>query len=166
MQKDPEKVYAIRPNKTELKREHAIIHKLAVSLLKKTPQALKQLPLNENILRQIEIAQNIKGGALKRQLKHITNQLISLGEDSLEILQNGDAQQVAIISKKTLLIEQISQQLIAQEDDFLEQTLEKYSQLERQKLRTLILSIRREKQKNLPAKTTKTLTKYLHQQIH
>ncbi len=161
----PEKTYALRPNKTALKKEHSKVQNLAKELVRKTPQALSKLPLSENILLQIELAGQIKGGALKRQIKHIANLLLTLDEDPFNFLLNEENQLLQASVQQSKKAEESYLKLIEQGDDYLQILLDNHPQLERQTLRNLMLQARREKPLEKSTKHQRKLSAYLKQKL-
>ncbi len=160
----PAKVYAIRPNKTALKKEHVKVQQLAERLVKKSPAALNDLPLNENIVLQIDIARNIKAGAYRRQLKHIANLLIDLDDEAFNFLHDEENQLTIAATQKSKVVEDTCIKLILEGDDYLNQLLQKSPHLDRQTLRNLMLQARRSKEKQVPDKSTQKLKDFLRQQ--
>ena len=161
----PKKVYAIRPNKTALKKEHSKVQKLARDLVNKTPQALSKLPLDENLILQIEVASQIKGGALKRQVKHIANLLLNIEQEDFDFLLDEENQLLQAASQQTQKIQQLCDDLIQQGDEYISQLLQLHPQLDRQTLRNLMLQAKREIQAEKPNKNLNKLASYLKQHI-
>jgi ribosome-associated protein len=159
----PTKIYAIRPNKTALKKEHSKVQKLALDLVQKTPLALSKLPLDENLLLQIEVAGQIKGGALKRQVKHIANLLLNIEQEDFEFLLDGENQLIQAASQESKKIQHLCDNLIEQGDDYIAQLIQQNPQLDRQTLRNLMLQAKREKQAAKSNKHQQKLSSYLKQ---
>jgi len=159
------KVYAIRPNKTALKKEHVKVQKLARELVNKTPPALAKLPLNDNLLLQIEVASQIKGGALKRQIKHIANLLLDLEEQDFDFLLDEKNQLILAAAQRNTYAKQCCEALIEQGDEYISELIQKYPQLDRQTLRNLMLQAKREKQAAKSDKTQQKLANYIKQHL-
>lgn len=72
-------------SKSQLKREAQARTELGFDLVKLKPSVLAQMPLPEHILDAITAAQNMKQGALKRQLQYIGGLLRE--EEDLTVLE-------------------------------------------------------------------------------
>ena len=159
------KAYAIRPNKTALKKEHTKVQSLAKELISKTPQALAKLPLNNNLMLQLEIANQIKGGALKRQVKHIANLLLNLEQEDFDFLLDEENQLLLAATQKSQRAQKCCDQLIELGDDYLAQLLQQHPLLDRQTLRNLMLQAKREKLAAKSNKSQKKLASFIKQHI-
>jgi len=62
-------------SKSEKKRRAKGIETLVMELVKLSPADIARLPCDEDIRREITATRNLKGGARKRQVKHITKRL-------------------------------------------------------------------------------------------
>ncbi len=158
---DEERILVERPNKTALKKEHHQVQQFAESLVKKPTLLKTKAEIPEQIVQQINIARKIKGNAYRRQIKHIANQLIKQGEEFLEFIMSDDTQINKL--KQLSRIEKLRDDLIDGEDNLQNQLISEFPLMERQHLRNLIRQSRREKNKNLPMKTAKSLMHYLRE---
>ena len=95
-----EKEYAIRPNKTQLKKEMRALNDLGKELIKLPESSLKNISLSDSILQAIADGRRFSRGALQRQLRRIAT-----------LLQNED---VAAINLELTRLKQPSRQQTAE----------------------------------------------------
>jgi len=88
-----EKEYAIRPNKTELKREIKALNQLGRELIDMPASALKKVPLSER-------------GALQRQLRRIASMM---AHEDIEAIQFEIARQKQPSKQQTAELHQLEQ---------------------------------------------------------
>ena len=65
--------YAVRPNKTQLKREIKILNDLGKELIALPEGALKKVPLSDQMREAIKDGKRFTRGALQRQLRRIVS---------------------------------------------------------------------------------------------
>jgi len=80
-----EKEYAIRPNKTELKREIKILNQLGRELIDLPASSLKKVPLSESMYQAIKDGQRFQRGALQRQLRRIASLMSHEDIDAIQL---------------------------------------------------------------------------------
>lgn len=160
---DEELYYAVRPNKTQIKRDIAIIFKMAEEMTELSVEQLNGLLLPENIFRAIvEAAKMPHKAARKRQLKYITAQLrkIELDEiqEKLARIKNKSAHAV----REHHQAEQWRDKLVADEsNEVMTQFLGEYPAANSQQLRQL----QRNAKKELAAQKTPKSARLLYQYI-
>lgn len=153
---DDEIIYV---SKSEIKRDAEVLKKLGLELVNLTKNELDKIPLEENLKYSIELAQRIKKEGRRRQLQYIGKLLRNIDVEpitqSLDKLKNRHNQQVAVFHK----IEKLRDDLIATGDA--ETILELYPDADRQKLRSLARTAKKELENNKPAKSAKLIFQYL-----
>jgi ribosome-associated protein len=160
---EEERVYAVRPNKTQIKKQIAEIADLAEEIAGLPTGQINSLELPEHIYNAVvQIAAMPPKGARKRQLKYITGELrkIDLTEiqEKLARLKSKSAHAV----REQHLAERWRDKLIADEsNDMLTQLLENYPQADSQQIRQLQRNAKKELLAQKPPKSSRLLYKYL-----
>lgn len=148
-------------SKSEIKRDADALKKLGLSLTKLSPAELEKIPLDTEILDAIMLAQKIKKEGHRRQIqwigKLLRNRDVIPIEDALDRLKNKHNQYNALLQK----LEQLRDSLIETGDA--EHIMALYPKADRQLLRTLARTARKEKLSNKGTKTTKQIYQYLKQ---
>ena len=152
------------PSKSELKREMTERQKLAEVLSKLSSDALKSVPLEENIRDAIAQTQKIKTfEALRRHMQYLGKLMRAL-----------DAEEIAAIEKRLEIIEgpgkvetaklhqheALRDRLIADDAAFT-QLIERFPDLDVQNIRTLIRNARKEKELGKPPKAYREIFQLL-----
>ncbi len=159
--------YAVRPNKSALKREIAALEALGEQLIALPNDRLDGLELPAELFEAVKLAQSIAGhhGAYKRQCKFICKLLremdVSTIREQLERHSNLSARAVHHVH----LIERWRDRLLKGDDGELNALMADYPHAERPKLRTLIRDARKEHQTEAPPRSARLLFKYLRELI-
>lgn len=162
-EEEPERVYAIRPNKTQIKQEIAAIADFAEKIVALTTTQLKALELPEPL--QVAISQAAvmpHKGARKRQLKYITAALRKLDLTAIE-------EKIARLTSKSVhsvrehhQAERWRDQLVADTSHaVLTQLLDQYPHADSQHIRQLQRNAKKELASQKPPKSARLLYKYL-----
>lgn len=153
---DDEIIYV---SKSEIKRDAEILKKMGVELVNLSKNELTKIPLDEDLLYAIELAQKIKKEGYRRQIQYIGKLLRSRNIDpitqALDKLKNRHNQQVALFHK----LEKLRDELIETGDA--ENIIELFPIADRQQLRTLARQAKKEREFNKPPKTAKQIFQYL-----
>lgn len=153
--------YALRPNKTLIKRELAEIADLVKQLVALSPANLEQFNFDEAILQGLKIAASIQKGAQKRQIKYLVGVFKKLDlvpvREKLAQMQSKSAHAV----RQHHLQERWRDRLIAGDDADVSELLEKYPEIDRQQLRQLIRSAKKESSQAIPPKYSRMLYQFL-----
>ncbi|MFQ0997322.1 ribosome biogenesis factor YjgA [Gilliamella sp. CG25] len=153
---DDEIIYV---SKSEIKRDAEILKKMGVELVNLSKNELTKIPLDEDLLYAIELAQKIKKEGYRRQIQYIGKLLRSRNIDpitqALDKLKNRHNQQVALFHK----LEKLRDELIETGDA--EKIIELFPIADRQQLRTLARQAKKERESNKPPKTAKQIFQYL-----
>lgn len=158
--------YAVRPNKTQIKRDIAALFALAEKLAELKPAQLATLELPEEIRKGItEVAGMPPKGARKRLLKFITQQLYSIDvtpiAEKLARMENKSAH----AAREHHQIERWRERLIGEGDDALSELLDEYPDADRQHLRQLLRNAQKEQASAKPPKSSRLLYRYLRSLI-
>ena len=142
-------------SKSEIKRDAEALKKLGEKLVELTPAKLDKIPLDDNLQEAIFLAQRLQKEARRRQLQYIGKLLRSTDvepiQEALDKIENKHLQQQIVLHKLELLRDE----LIEQGDTALTHLLNDSPQADRQQLRNLIRSAKKEQ--NKPAKAYREL---------
>jgi len=153
---------AVRPNKTQLKREIAERSALVEKMTALSDQELQRLGLEDDLIAEVARVRSIKpSGARKRQLKHCVKCL--QGADLAEVemyLDDRRSHQVAA-NQALHRLEQWRDRLVEEGDGVIGELLSEYPDLDRQQLRQLVRDARREREHGKPAGAGRKLFRHL-----
>ena len=162
---DETEFYAIRPNKSQIKREMAELSDFAKELVQLSPTQLNLLELDETLHKAIILGATTSKGAHKRQLKYIVGlfRKIDLApiQEKFARMQSKSAHAV----REHHITERWRDSLISGNDDVLTELLDEYPEIDRQFIRQLIRNAKKEALETLPPKSTRLLYQYLKQII-
>ena len=154
--------YAVRPNKTQIKKDMAALFALSEEISELAPAQLKNLELPESIYKAlVEVSGMPHKGARKRLLKFITGQLHKIDiEPILEKLarmKNKSAHAV----REHHHVERWRDKLIAEGNEALTELLNEQPHADRQQLRQLLRNAQKEAEAAKPPKSSRLLYRYL-----
>ena len=154
--------YAVRPNKTRIKKEIAALFALGETMSKLSAEHLISLELPENIYKAVcEVAKLPQTGARKRSLKYIAGQLHKIDvapfEEKLARIQSTSAHAV----REHHLAEKWRDRLIAGSNDALTDLLDEYPEADAQQIKQLLRNIKKETDTGKPPKSSRLLYRYL-----
>ena len=153
---DEEIIYV---SKSEIKRDAEALKKLGVELVNLSKNEIAKIPLDEDLLYAIELAQKIKKEGYRRQIQYIGKLLRSRDIEpitlALDKLKNRHNQQVALFHR----LEKLRDELIETSDA--ESIMELFPSADRQQLRTLARLAKKELTANKPPKTARQIFQYL-----
>jgi ribosome-associated protein len=154
--------YAVRPNKTQIKKDLAVLFALSEEMSELSAAQLKLLELPEKIHKAVEeVAGMPHKGARKRLLKFITGQLHKINvEPVLEKLARMKTQSAHAV-REHHIAERWRDKLIAGGHEALTELLDEQPQADRQQLRQLLRNAQKEAQANKPPKSSRLLYRYL-----
>ena len=151
-------------SKSELKRDVQEFHQLGSDIAKMGKKQRERLPLNDDLKAAMVVADKIsnKSDAYRRHLNYIAKTLRTVENIDeikaiIDIMLNKNNQAEVMIKK----IEQLRSDLIEQGDDLINQTIEEYPSLERQKMRQLVRNAAKEVKAEKPARGYRELFQYL-----
>jgi len=154
--------YAVRPNKTQIKKEIAGLFEMGEKMSELSPAQLSTLELPANIHKAVaEVSGMPQKGARKRLLKYIAGQLhkIDVNEftEKLARIENKSAHAV----REHHIVERWRDRLLAESNEALSELLDDYPQADRQRLRQLVRNAQKESETNKPPKSSRLLYRYL-----
>ena len=146
-------------SKSEIKRDAEALKKLGVELVQLSKNELSKIPLDEDMIYAIELAQKIKKEGYRRQIQYIgkllRNRDIDPISQALDKLKNRHNHQNAILHK----LEKLRDDLIDTGDA--EPIIAWNPQADRQQLRQLARTAKKERDTNKPPKSARLIFQYL-----
>jgi ribosome-associated protein len=154
--------YAVRPNKTQIKKDMAVLFALSEEMSELSTAQLSFLELPENIHKAVvEVSGMPHKGARKRLLKFITGQLHKIDvepiQEKLARIKNKSAHAV----REHHIVERWRDKLIAEGNDALAELLNEQPHADRQQLRQLLRNAQKEAEAAKPPKSSRLLYRYL-----
>ena len=163
MNEDDDYVYAIRPNKEELKREFKARHELGRELVNLPEAHFPTIPLSSRIKEQIFAAKKFKKAALQRQLRFISSLMQEEDEpairEALRLVKLPHQKSVEAFHK----LEAWRDQLISGDNTAFDDVINTHPSADRQHIRQLIRNANKEAKQNKPPKASRMLFKYLQE---
>lgn len=152
---------ARRPNKTQLKRDIKALFDLGQDLIDLPLSKLADFQLSESMRDAIDAARPLKKSALKRQLRYIAKIMQEEDIDAIRrrLSQFDQCHQQATDEQHQ--IEQWRDELLAGDNNLMNELVEKFSNADRQHLRQLVRNANKEIKHNKPPKSSRLLFKYL-----
>ena len=148
-------------SRTELKREAQEFHQLGSEIAKMGKKQRERLPLNDDLKEAMVVADKIsnKSDAYRRHLNYIAKTLRTVEniEAIIDVMLNKNNQAEVLVKK----IEQLRSDLIEQGDSLINETIEQFPSLDRQKMRQLVRNAAKEVKAEKPGKGYKELFQYL-----
>lgn len=148
-------------SKSEIKRDAEILKDLGSELVDLGKNALERIPLDEDLLAAIQLAQKIKKEGRRRQIQLIGKILrrrdIEPIQTALDKLKNRHDQQTFLFHK----LEALRDRLITEGDDAILAVLALYPHADRQQLRSLVRNAQKEKATGKPAQALRQIFQYL-----
>lgn len=156
-----ESEYAIRPNKTQLKRELKVLNHLGKELIALPESALKKVPLSDGMRAAIFDGKRFQRGALQRQLRRIATLMQHEDIDAIQLELTRQKQPNKQQTAEFHQLEQWRDRLIAGDDKLLTELIDQFPVIDRQHIRQLVRNAGLEKKRDKPPKSTRLLFKYL-----
>jgi ribosome-associated protein len=159
---EPVEYYAVRPNKTQIKKDISLLFALGEEMSLLSVTQLNMLELPELIYKAvIEVSGMPHKGARKRLLKFIAGQLHKIDMDpileKLDRIKNKSAHAV----REHHIIELWRDRLITEGNDALGELLSEQPQADRQQLRQLLRNAQKEAEASKPPKSSRLLYRAL-----
>ena len=153
--------YAVRPNKTQIKREIRALNDLGKELIALPEAAFKKVPMSDVMRQAIYDGRRFSRGALQRQLRRIASLLQHEDIDSIQLELTRQKQPSKQQTAEFHQLEQWRDRLVSGDERLLTELIDQFPNIDRQKIRTLVKNAEREKATNKPPKSARNLFKYL-----
>jgi ribosome-associated protein len=159
---EAEEEYAVRPNKTQIKKDIAEIHRLAEELVDLSVTQMIEMNLSLDIHEAAKAAAGMpQKGARKRQLKFLTGLLRNVDIEGIQLKLATIKNQSALAAKEHHLLERWRDRLIDAGDQALSSLLQEYPNADRQQIRQLLRNAKKETEMNKPPKSARLIYRYL-----
>lgn len=154
--------FAIRPNKTQLKRQLAETRLLVLQLIQIDEEEQRRLKLTQQIMEGLKQARGMKtDNARKRLLKHLTRLLNQQDVDLVkEYFSERDVRQQQL-NHAFHQLEQLRDHMIEEGDSVLQAFLSEHETADRQQLRQALRNARKERDTGKPAGAGRKLFRLL-----
>ena len=161
----------VKKSRTQRKKEVQTLQKLGERLVALTPEKLRQIPMDEELLEALLLAKKLKKHeAKRRQLQYIGSLMRQVDPEPLQTALSRvdqDHQADIHVFRQT---EKWRDNLIAGDKELIPVLTERFDDLDVQKVLSLIESSRSEKAADRPPKASRALFRYLkpfaHRWIH
>ncbi len=159
-----EESWAIRPNKSQIKRDIAVISDLCEEITQLAPAQIERLGLPENILIAIIEATKMPAkGARKRQLKFITGAMRKIDVESIQQQLDKIKAKSAHATRELHQLERWRERLLADDKQALTEFLMQNPGADAQHMRQLIRNAKKEIAAEKAPKSSRILFRYLRE---
>jgi ribosome-associated protein len=154
--------YAVRPNKTQIKKEIGVLFKLGDEMSALSAAHLVSLNLPEKIYKAVvEVSVMGPNGARKRLLKFIAAQLYKIDVTPyLEKMARIKTQSAHVV-REHHITERWRDRLLKEGNDALTELMDDYPHADRQKLRHLVRNAQKEAEQSIAPKSSRLIYQYL-----
>ncbi len=154
--------YAERPNKSQIKRDIAVLHAFAEEIVALSTIQMETLKLPSDVFEAAKAGAKItQRGARKRHLKFLTGLLRKIDVEPIKTDLAKMKKQSALAVKEHHLLERWRDRLLAEGDQALSDLLQEYPNTDRQQLRQLIRNANKEAVADKPSKSSRMIYQYL-----
>jgi ribosome-associated protein len=153
-----------KKSKSQLKREMTALQEMGEELVRLNAEQLAKLPLPDELREAIRAAQGMGArGARYRQMQYIGRLMREVEpapvQEALDTLRNKQNRATALLHR----IEKWRDELIAGDNEALEEVVAAFPAADRQHLRQLIRNAQKEKEAGKPPKAKRELFRYLRE---
>ncbi|NOQ65062.1 MAG: DUF615 domain-containing protein [Methyloprofundus sp.] len=161
---DEEETWAIRPNKTQLKRDIALISDLCEEISQLAPAQITRLGLPENIeIDLLEAAKMPLKSARKRHMKFITARMRKIEIEPIQLELDKIKAKSAHAARELHQLERWRDRLLSDDKQALTEFLSAYDNADAQHVRQLIRNAKKELATATPPKSSRLLFRYLRE---
>jgi ribosome-associated protein len=153
-----------KKSKSQRKREMIALQELGEELVRLKTEQLAKLPLTDELREAIRAAQGMHArGARYRQMQYIGRLMREVDpapvQEALDTLRNKQNRATALLHR----LEKWRDELIAGDNEALEEVVAAFAAADRQQLRQLIRNAQKEKEAGKPPKSSRELFRYLRE---
>ena len=167
MRRKPGEELAVRPNKSQLKRDYDDLQALGAQLTTATAAVLKKCQLPEKLLAAITEYRALppKHGALRRQLQFIGKLMRDVDEEALARIHQQLNLNVEMEKRRFHRLEQLRDRLVGGDNTDLAEVLEHHTQLDPKLLGQLVRQARKEQEQGESPAAARKLFRYLREKL-
>ena len=149
-------------SKSQLKRDAHALLELGKKLVQLDKGLLAKIPLPDNLLEAINSARKIRQhGALKRQLQYIGKLMRKTDAEPIQAAYEAVTSHIHADTRQLHKIENWRDRLLGDGDQALGELLDHYPHADRQHLRQLMRSAKKEQERSKPPRAARELFQYL-----
>ncbi len=149
-------------SKSQLKRDAHALLDLGKKLVQLDKASLAKIPLPDNLLEAINSAKKIRQhGALKRQLQFIGKLMRKIDPEPIQTAYDAATNHYRTDTRQLHMLENWRDRLLAEGDSALGELLNQFPDADRQHLRQLMRSAKKERELNKPPRAARELFQYL-----
>ena len=148
-------------SKSEIKRELLALQELGRELTGLSEKHLVKIPLTDLLREEIRQARGMSRGTLQRQLRYIGGLLPHEDVEAVRQALHGVLNLTRDEVNYFHTIEKTRDALLAGSEQEISEIVERHSKADRQQLRRLVRSAKKEQKENKPPKSARLLFKYL-----
>jgi ribosome-associated protein len=161
----------VKKSRTQKKKEVQTLQKLGERLAELTPEQLRQIPMDEELLEALLLAQRIKKHeARRRQLQYIGSLMRQVDPDPIQMALSRVHQEHQTDIHVFRQTEKWRDQMLSGDTELIPTLKQQFNDLDDQKILTLIENSRSEKAVGRPPKASRALFRYLkpfaHRWVH
>ena len=159
---EEEQTWAIRPNKSQIKRDIAVLSELCEEITQLAPAQTTRLDLPENIeLAILEAAKMPLKGARERQLKFINGLMRKIDVEPIQQKLDKIKAKSAHAARELHQLENWRERLLSDDKQGLTEFLMQYPEADVQHMRQLIRNAKKELALEKPPKSSRLLFRYI-----
>ncbi len=149
-------------SKSQLKRDAHALLELGKKLVQLDKGSLAKIPLPDNLLDAINSARKIRQhGALKRQLQYIGKLMRKADAEPIQTAYEAITDHFRANTQQLHKIENWRDRLLTEGDSALGELLDQHPDADRQHLRQLMRSAKKEREQNKPPRAARELFQYI-----
>ena len=157
-----EETWAIRPNKSQIKRDISVLSELCEEITQLAPAQIERLGLSDQVLSAVmEAAKMPLKGARKRQLKYITGLMRKIDVEPIQESLDKIKAKSAHAARELHQLERWRERLLSDDKQVLTEFLMQYPEADVQHMRQLIRNAKKEIARDNPPKSSRLLFRYL-----
>ena len=161
---EEEQTWAIRPNKSQIKRDISALSDLCEEITQLAPAQIERLKLPENIFQAIMEATKMPlKGARKRQLKYINGLMRKIDIDPIQEKLDKIKAKSAHAARELHQLERWRERFLSDDKQALGEFLKQYPEADVQHMRQLIRNAKKEIATEKPLKSSRLLFRYLRE---
>lgn len=157
-----EETWAIRPNKSQLKRDIAEVSDLSEEISQLTPVQIEKLGLSDTLVNAIDSAAKMPAkSARKRQMKFVTSLMRNEDLDAVQESLDKMKAKSAHAARELHQSERWRDRLLSEDKQALTELLNQFPAADAQQIRQLIRNAKKEISLSKPPKNSRLLFRYL-----
>lgn len=167
MRPKPGEELAIRPNKSQLKRDATALRELGEQLTTATAGKIAKCALPEELLAALAAFRKLPNshGAQRRQLQFIGKLMRELDDETVERIHNQLNLNVEMEKRRFHQIEELRDHLLNGDNNVLTEVLQQYPQFDAQLLGQLVRQTRKEQEQSESPPSARKLFRYLREKM-